>query len=134
MADLSITASSVIAGTGATKVTGTAGETITAGMTVYLNASNKWMKASNQTATKANCGGIALNGASDGQPLVVQNGGDITVNAVLTTAATYTLSDTDGGIRLDSENGSADYKTILGVAKSTTSLAIKLNVSGVALA
>jgi hypothetical protein len=46
MADISVTAASVVPGANATLIQSTAGETITAGMAVYLKASDsRWWKA-----------------------------------------------------------------------------------------
>lgn len=136
MADISITATAVVAGTNARTKHGTIGETITAGQAVYLDtATNKWMKADNNSATAAarQAGGIALNGGAVNQPITVQYGGDLTVNAVLTAGVAVYLSDTAGGICPVADVGSGEYVCQIGIAKSTTVLTIDIQFPNVAL-
>lgn len=125
MADLSVTAASVVSGSNAVKAQGIAGETIAAGKAIYLASSTKkWMLADSNSATaearKATA--IALNGASANQPLVAQTGGDITIGSTVTAGTSYFLSDTPGGICPLADVGSGEYLEIIGVAKSTTVL------------
>ena len=135
MADLSITAANVIAGTSSTSEFGVAGATITAGQAVYYDDStSKWKLADTDSATAAvrmssKCG-IALNGASSGQPLKVLTKGDITIGATLTAGTTYYLSPTPGGICPLADVLTGDYLTIIGIAKSTTVLNVAINYSG----
>lgn len=135
MADLVITNTAVVAADNAVKESGLAGETIAAGKAVYKSpTSKKWMLADNNSATAAakTAGGIALNGASLNQPVTVAKSGDITMNAVLTAGSTYFLSDTPGGVCPDADVGAGENVCQLGVAKSTTVLAIKVVAPGVA--
>jgi hypothetical protein len=127
MADLTVTAASVVAGANATKESGIAGETITAGQPVYKSTTTfKYMKADNNSATEAarSVRGIALNGASDGQPLVIQTKGDLTIGATMTAGIAYYLSDTAGGICPVADIGTGEYVSLIGVSKSTTVLAV----------
>lgn len=136
MSDLTITAASVISGSGSTKKLGTAGATIAAGKVVYLDSSaNKYKLADNNSGTAAlrSPAGIALNGAADGQPLVVHEEGPITIGAVLEPGAVYFLSDTPGGICAVADLGSGEYPTILGIAKSATVLDVDIQEAGVAV-
>src|SRR5688572_11203202 len=101
MADLSITAANVVAAAGATIEHGTAGATITAGQVVYRDdADKKYKLADNDSATAAarDPRGIALHGASNGQPLAIARSGDVTIGAALTAGLAYYLSGTPGGI------------------------------------
>src|SRR5688572_13404762 len=101
MADLTITAANVVAGANVIKESGIAGETIAAGKAVYKSAAtNKYMLADSNSATAAAkiARGIALNGASDGQPLTIAKSGDVTIGATLTAGSPYYLSETAGGI------------------------------------
>lgn len=138
MTDLTITAANVIAGDNATKESGTAGETITAGQAVYkAAATGRYMKADSNsgTAEARKPIGIALNGASAGQPLSVQKTGDITIGATLNPEApAYYLSDTPGGICPVADVGNGEYFCLIGLAKSTSVLAINIQASGVAMA
>ena len=135
MADLTITAASVLAGATSAKSSGVAGEAITAGKAVYLSATKKWMLADSNSATAAarKAGGIALNGAALDQPIDVQTSGDITLGAVLTAGTAYYLSDTPGGICPLADVGSGEYVCLLGLAKSTTVLALDVQYPNVAL-
>lgn len=136
MADLAITAANVLAGAGAAVSRGVAGATVTAGQTVYLDtADGKWKLADNNSATAAvrTPGGIALNGASNGQPLAVLTEGPITIGAALTAGVAYYLSDTPGGICPVADLGAGEYPTVIGIASSTTVLKVAINSAGVAL-
>lgn len=136
MADLSITAASVVAGANAQIARGTAGATITAGQPVYKDANEKFQLADCNSATAAArvAYGIALNGASDGQPLAVIKEGDLTLGAVLTAGVAYYLSATAGGICPVADLVSGDYPCLLGMAKSASVLSVRIEAPGVALA
>ena len=75
MADYSLTSANVLASGTAVKTTGVAGETIVAGnfVTQDPTAGNKWIILDGQGGMDAptNPLGVALNSASDGQPLSV---------------------------------------------------------------
>lgn len=136
MADLTITAASVIAGSDANTESGTAGATITAGQAVYKSStSKKWLLADNDSATAEvrQMGGIALNGASDGQPIVVHKSGDLTIGATLTAGTAYYLSATPGGICPLADVASGDYVVQVGLAKSTSVIDVDIQYTGVAL-
>lgn len=134
MADVTITAANVVAADNATKESGLAGETITAGKAVYKSpTTKKWMLADSNSATVAakTAGGIALNGASLNQPVTVAKGGDLTIGGTLVAGATYFLSDTPGGICPDADVGAGENVCQLGVAKSTSMLSVKIFAPGV---
>lgn len=138
MADLTLTPASVLPGANAQiNRSYNAGATVTAGKVVYRAAADsKWKLADNNSATAEVRGadgiGIALNGASDGQPLAVQTGGDITIGGTLTVGTTYTLSDTPGGIGPTADLATGEYVVLLGVAKSVSVLALDPQYPGVA--
>lgn len=136
MADLVITAASVVAGTNASTVQGTLGESVTAGQAVYQDSSTrKWMKADSNGASAEirTPKGLALNGGALNQPVLVQKSGDLTLGAALTAGVAYYLSDTPGGIGPVADLAVGEYPTILGLAKSATVLAVDIQASGVAL-
>ena len=84
MADLSITAASVLAGSDASIKDGNLGAAVTAGQVVYLDTSDsRWKLADNNSATAIVRvpGGIALNGGASGQPVKVLTNGPITIGA-----------------------------------------------------
>ena len=135
MADISITAANVVPGSDAVRESGTAGATITAGQLVYLDTSDMKFKLadSNGAAALRVPNGIALNGASNGQPLVIQKGGDITIGGTLTAGIPYFLSDTPGGLCPLPDIGAGEFSCIIGIAKSTSVLAVNIQPSGVSL-
>ncbi len=137
MADLSITAANVVAGSNASKDSGISGAGIVAGKTVYKDpATNKWLLADSNSATAAakTAGGIALNGASLNQPIAIQKGGDIDFGAaILTPGSRYYLSETPGGIQPEADLGSGENVCLLGIAKTTSVLSLAIQAPGVTL-
>jgi hypothetical protein len=135
LADLTITAASVVAGSGATIARGTAGATITAGQAVYLDTATtgKWQLADTDSATAAvrAAHGIALNGAALNQPIAVITDGDLTIGATIEAGTAYYLSGTAGGICPVADVAAGDYPLILGMGKSTTVLDVNIVYPGV---
>lgn len=138
MTDVSITAANVLTGSGSAVKYGTAGATITAGQAVYLDeaSTGEWLLADSDAASAAARGsgkiGIALNGASDGQPIAVQTGGNIAIGGTLVAGTVYVLSATPGGIAPQADLTTGDYVTIIGVATSSSVLSLGFKYSGVA--
>lgn len=126
MAELSITPGNVLPGAGAVVEAGIAGGTITAGMAVYKAADNTIIATDADSATVAarQAIGIALNGASAGQPVdYMKMGGEITIGGTMTAGLTYYLSGaTAGAICVLADVGGTEYLSIVGIAKSTTVL------------
>lgn len=136
MADITITAANVVKGSGASMDRGTAGETIAAGKTVYLDsATNKYLLADSNSATVAarSPDGVALNGASLNQPVAVLLSGPVTIGATLTPGVAYYQSDTPGGICPVADVGSGEYSTVIGIATSASVLDVRISESGVSL-
>lgn len=135
MADLVITATSVLAGADAYTRQGVAGAVLTAGQAVYLDSATGSYKLadSNGAAALRSPVGVALNGAATGQPVLIAMSGPVTIGAALTAGVAYYLSDTPGGICPVADVGSGEYSTVLGFATSTTVLNLKIQESGVAL-
>ena len=127
MDDLSITAGNVVAATGSSVVPGTAGEAITAGQVVYKNTSTgKYMLADVDDSEKYAAEGIALNGASNGQPLdVCSSSSDLDIGATLTVGTVYVLS-ADGAISPAADLTTGDYAVVIGVATATDSLKVSI--------
>lgn len=129
MALLTITATSVLEGAGAEKVSGLLGETITAGQVVYKAAgTSKWMKADADSATAEvrKAQGIALNGGAINQPVVVLTKGLITIGATVTPGTSYYLAATAGGIGLFSDLPNPSYVVLLGIATTATEIDIDI--------
>lgn len=136
MADLSITAGNVVRGSTSQTEAGTAGATITAGQVVYRDVSDgkyKLADCDSATAEVRSPRGVALNGASDGQPLTILLSGDVTIGATLTAGTTYYLSATPGGIAPVGDLGTGDYPVVVGIATSTSVLKVDFVEAGVAL-
>lgn len=142
MADITITAASVVPGANSTQIQSTAGETITAGMAVYLKTSDsRWWKAqADGTAAESGSGtsyGIALCGASAGQPIVVDiaDSAGITIGGTTVVGTVYCVSATAGGICPWADLVSTNYVTILGVGDSSNKIKMLTNAAtGIAVA
>ena len=136
MADLSITATSVVQGSNAVTEAGLAGAAITTGQVVYRDeTTRKFLLADTDSATAATRRplGIALNGAALNQPVVVQKAGDVTIGAALTAGVVYYLSGTAGGICPAADLASGDYPCVIGMAKTTAVLTIDIQTTGAVL-
>lgn len=140
MADLSITPTSVLPGT--TPVANyqgkfILGETVTAGMPVYLDTVvRKYFKAINTIAANTNgvftygVAGIALSGGAVGQPFHLQTSGQIMIGATVTAATEYYLSANAGGICPEGDIASGHRGVRIGYAETTDSLVIDIQDIG----
>lgn len=134
MADISVTAGSVVASAGAVKLQGTAGATITAGQALYLDSTTNTLKLADadSSAATANCVGIALNGGSSGQPITYTNDDpDFTPGATLslsvaTVKGVYILSATAGGIAPAVDLAAGMYPVFIMLVKSTSKAVLKI--------
>ena len=136
MADISITAANVIKGSNAVVEAGTAGATITAGQIVYKDADDgryKLADCDSATVAAKSPRGVALNGASNGQPLSIARSGDVTIGGTLTAGTAYYLSPVAGGIAPLADVLSGDNVVLLGLAKTTAILTIDIQDTGVTL-
>jgi hypothetical protein len=134
MADLTITPGSVAKSTNGKVDHGTAGVAITAGQVVYKEAATQTYKlADNNVVGARDPTGIALNGAAIGQPVSVQQDGDVTIGATMTAGEAYYLSDTPGGICPRADVIAGENTVLIGLAKSTTVLGLNIYGSGVTL-
>lgn len=134
IADLSITAANVLPGAGAQISAFTAGANITAGQVVYYDSAAGTVKLADADASAtAGAFGIALNGASAGQPVDVITGGYLTINAVGAKGVTYYASTTAGGLCPFADLTTGDFATVVAVGVSTTSLFVHPFATGVEL-
>jgi len=85
---LSVTAAGVVARTGATVSSGTAGATITAGQALYYDSNDTKWKLMQVDGTAAEAGssnrGVALHPSANGQPIDVITAGDWYAGAAAT--------------------------------------------------
>jgi hypothetical protein len=133
MADLTITAANVVAGEDVSIEAGIAGATITAGQVVYRDTADSKYKLADADGAAAlrSPRGIALNGASNGQPLSILRNGDITIGATMTAGLDYYLSDDPGGICPKADLATGDYIVLVGMAESTSVLNVEFVETGV---
>lgn len=136
MADLTLTAANVLPGSGASTKGVIAGATIAAGKAVCRDPSTgKWVLADSNHATAALRvpGGIALNGASDGQPMAVLTSGPVTIGGTVSAGTAYYLSDTPGGICPFADVGSGERAVQIGQATSAAIINVRISDSGATL-
>lgn len=134
--DLVVTASQVLPGAAANIGRATAGEAITRGECIRLDASAanqaKLSDADAGTDAEAKVDGVALNDAGVGQPVDYQRPGDeltLGAGAAPVVGTVYVLSDTPGGIKPAADLASGDRVTIVGVGKTGNKLHLLLNAS-----
>lgn len=136
MADVTITAANVLAGADAEIEHGKAGATETAGQALYLDETDKRLKIADNDGAAAvrKVRGLALNGASNGQPMAIIRRGPVTIGGTLVAGTTYCLSSTPGAICPQADVATGDDVVIIGVALSTTVLNVAIQHPGVTLA
>jgi len=137
MVDLVITAADVATADGGVVEHGTAGASITAGQVVYLDevTTGRYLLADTDSVTAAvrKPRGIALNSASDGQPLAIHKSGPLTIGAVVAAGVAYYLSGTPGGICPVADVAPGDYPSIIGMGISTTQINVSIQAPNVVL-
>lgn len=132
MANLSITATAVVAGTDAVTEVRPAGAALTAGQVVYLDTATDTYKLADADGAAAlrSPRGICLNGAAIGQPVTIIRAGTVTIGATLTGGIAYALSATAGAICPMGDLTTGAYPAFLGIATSTTVLKVNITESG----
>lgn len=135
MADLTITATSVIQGTGAETEQGTAGASITAGQPVYKDStdSNKLKLCDGDVLLTAACVGISLHAAANGQPLLYQKRGILAIGATVAVGQAYYVSLTAGGICPFADLGSGDFPVKIAVGMTTSTVQVLIENPGIAI-
>ena len=128
MADITITPANVLPPSGGKFTDGIVGETVTAGMLLYLKSDNLWYKADCLTLEKA--GGTDVNklkwamaGGTIGQPVpMLTVGQEITLGAVLDQGRVYALSATatSGKMCPIGDLVNTNILVILGYAKTSS--------------
>lgn len=132
MTAIAITPANVLAGADADYFQGMAGATITAGMAVYEDRLDHKLRGADADggAQAANVKGIALHGASDGQPLRVQTAGTIAIGGTTVVGAQYSLAVTAGAIVDDADIVTGNFQTSIGTGASGNTLRLAINASG----
>jgi hypothetical protein len=135
MADLTVTAASVLKSTSSSTDRGTAGATITAGQPLYKDSTDSYkLKPAIGTSVAASASvGVATNSASSGQTVEYVTEGPYTAGATLTVGIVYGVSaNAAGAIAPITDLASTNFVTVLGVATTAALLKLKINASGVA--
>ena len=132
MADLTVTATDVVPVAGAySSSSGIAGATITAGQVLYLDAVTTTLKLAdnNVDAATAAVVGVALHGATSGQPIEYATSGSLTFSTMVV-GETYIVSGTAGAIApvADISTGRVSY---VGYASTATNLVLTIRATGV---
>lgn len=136
MADLTITAANVAPGTNAETEDGFLAETVTAGALLYKRATDgKFGLCDNNSSTPEvrTPYGIALNGGTANQGVVVQRSGRVSIGATVTVGTAYFSSSNPGGIAVGADNTSGKFPAFVGFATATTQIDIDLKYSGVSV-
>jgi hypothetical protein len=136
MADITITAASVLASSSAVrrKEYNFGYAAATAGQHVYLDSSNLWQRVDSNAAATGNeitaLSGITLNGGGSNQPAdVCVYDTDFTPGGTLTNGLAVYSSVNAGAITHDIPTTGA-YPRVLGLAKSTTKMVLNPTASG----
>ncbi len=135
MADISVTAASVLASSSATILRNyNLGATVTAGQAVYLGSASTWLLIDSNAAVTGNevatIKGISLAGGASGQPGVVcVKDPSFTPGGTVTNGTAVYSSVTAGGITHDIPTTGA-YPTFLGIAKSASTMNLNPTSSG----
>jgi hypothetical protein len=137
MANIAITAASVLASGQASTETQLAGVALTAGQYVYKEAATGTFKLADcdsATAEVRNVYGVTLNGAGIGQPVTVAKSDSAFVpGGTLTKGAVYVLSATAGSMCPLADLITTNDVVMLGIATSTTVLNLRPFAPGVTL-
>lgn len=134
MADVTVTATSVLKTDDTVMIDGILAGTVTAGMSIYQDASGNWLAAdANASALTANARGIAMSGGATGQPVKIATSGTINPGFTVTVGTWYIVSGTAGGIApvADQVTGWRPCLLMVGTAADRALLCIKY--SGVAV-
>lgn len=142
MADISQTAANVAIGGNSVKTEIVQyGETVAQGMPLYQStADSKYYKADADTEATAKCSAIALTpGSANAYGLVAKPSNTpgralINLGATLVVGETYVVSTTAGGIAPESDLGTGDFVTVIGVATTAALLDFQVVISNTAKA
>lgn len=130
MADLTITAANCVVDTAEPYVidySTWAGATITAGQVVYKDSTDSdalKLADADLSEAAADAYGVALVGASDGQPCPVLRRGLVTIGGTVAVGTRYVVSATAGAIAPETDLTTGDYDTTVGRATTTAKLAV----------
>jgi hypothetical protein len=135
MADVVITPSSVVQGSGAKTKTYVAGETITAGQLAYYHTDGRVYKTDADGSVQSRALlGLTLNGGALNQPILVQTEGQVNLGAGLQQGRIYVASATPGGFAPAADQIVGWASLLVGVALSTAVLDLRIYDPGIDVA
>lgn len=135
MANLTITAASVVPDSSAQLKYGISGATIAQGDALYLDSVTNTLKLAVATsAAAAAFVGIAVNAAAAGQPVTYIAGGLVTIGATVALGQIYCVSATAGKLCPHADLVSTNYVTFVGMPTTTAIINVAFKVSGVQVA
>lgn len=135
MADLTITAANVDAGTDGEIGTGVAGVAITAGKLIYLDrTTSTYLLADADALASSKVAGVAVSDAAAGQIVAFQRSGTYTAGGTTVAGTPYFVSTTGGGICPIADLASGDYVSLFGFGASASTIKIMRTWSQVAIA
>jgi hypothetical protein len=135
MADITITAASVVPSSSAVLEDIIAGATLTRGQPYYLDSADSYTAkpADADTQAAARAVGIVAADLAVGQVgKGIRSDPALAIGATVAAGTAYYVSTTAGGICPVADLGSGDYTTLLGLGISTTQIALAPLVSDVA--
>ena len=133
MADLTVTAANVGAGSDTQTNRVQIGEAVTQGQCVYKKAADgKYWLADNSTTTLAAAAGIALTGGATDEYIILATKGDIDIGATLAIGTIYTVSSTSGAIHPELDIATTEIVTILGYGKTAAIFTIDITQTEIA--
>lgn len=137
MADLTITAANLIPAASAQIKHGFSAAAVAAGKSVFRNPDNNLIGLADNDSVDPddhNAIGISLNAtAAANQPISWISAGDLAMGTILTKGETYCVSGTAGGICPRADVTTGDELVILGVAKTTSTLAVGIRDTDITL-
>jgi hypothetical protein len=134
MADITVTAASVVPGDGAVYLDGIFGATVTAGQLCYRDMADgaKFKLAQNDgTLAESQHAGVAINGGASGQPGRLQTDGDFNPGGTVVVGELYLVSATAGAIAQEADVGSGKYVSFVGIGITTSKIRMGIINSGV---
>lgn len=108
------------------------GATIAAGQPIVRSGTKYVLTDADASASLAAAEGIAMTpGVDNGYGLLAFSGDVILVGTTMVVGETYLVSPTAGGIMPNGDRATGDYVTRIGTAKTTTTLSLAIESTGV---
>lgn len=131
MSDLILSPNNVAKGSGTTSQTYTAGATLVAGQTAYIDSNNRAQAMS--AVMTGSLEGLCLNAAVSGQTVTVCSDGPVTVaTGGVVAGRPYFVSPTAGAMCIATDLQSGQYTNMVGFGISTTQIRIDKSSAQVA--